>query len=176
VVTFKCRLDGSCCKKYWIPVTHLDLWRLYYYGGIVDLENYVRLAESSDPGSDPKPVLFNGEYKHLALAERGDGCVFLENGKCQVHSYKPLVCRFYPFVYYVKEDGDIGIDVNEKAVGECRFSVDGGSSPFISIDSSSPPPASQRSPRARSPQWLPSSRLGLTASTGLGSPEAPVSA
>lgn len=119
MVTFKCRLDGSCCKKYWIPVTHLDLWRLYYYGGVVDLENYVRLAESSDPGSDPKPVLFNGEYKRLALAERGDGCVFLENGECRVHPYKPLVCRFYPFVYYVKEDVDIGINVNEKAVGEC---------------------------------------------------------
>jgi hypothetical protein len=46
VVSFRCRLDGSCCKKYWIPVIHLDLWRLYYYGGIADLENYVTLVES----------------------------------------------------------------------------------------------------------------------------------
>jgi Fe-S-cluster containining protein len=119
MVVFQCRLEGSCCKKYWVPVTHLDLWRLYYYGGIGDLENYVRLVESSDPSSDPKPVLFNGEYKHLALAERGDSCVFLENGKCRVHSYKPLACRFYPFVYYVNEDGDVEIDVNEKAIEEC---------------------------------------------------------
>ncbi|MCC6052882.1 MAG: hypothetical protein LM569_01615, partial [Desulfurococcaceae archaeon] len=42
-----------------------------------------------------------------------------------------------------------------------RFSADGGSLPFTSIDSSFPPSASQRSPRARSPQWLPASRLGF---------------
>jgi Fe-S-cluster containining protein len=119
MVVFQCGLEGSCCRKYWVPVTHLDLWRLYYYGGIGDLENYVRLVESSDPSSDPKPVLFNDEYKHLALAERGDGCVFLENGECRVHSYKPLACRFYPFVYYVNENGDVEIDVNEKAIEEC---------------------------------------------------------
>jgi len=119
VVSFKCRLNGSCCRKFWIPVTHLDLWRLYYYGGYYDLESYVRLIESSDPTSDPRPLLFNGKYKHLALTKRDKGCIFLENGKCRVHSYKPLVCRFYPFVYVEKETHDIEIEVNEKAVGDC---------------------------------------------------------
>jgi len=119
MVSFRCRLDGSCCRKFWIPVIHLDLWRLYYYGGYYDLENYVRLIECSDPSSDPKPLLFNSEYKHLALTEHNNGCVFLENGKCKVRPYKPLVCRFYPFVYVEKESGEIEIEVNERAVGEC---------------------------------------------------------
>jgi len=119
MVYFKCRLDGSCCKRFWIPITHLDLWRLYYYGNYYDLEVYVRLIESSDPSSDPKPVLFNGEYKHLSLAESDDGCIFLESGMCKVHPYKPLVCRFYPFVYIVRESGEIDIEVNDKAIGVC---------------------------------------------------------
>jgi Fe-S-cluster containining protein len=55
----------------------------------------------------------------LALAERGEGCVFLEGGRCRVHSFKPLVCRFYPFVYVVRGDGEVDIEVNERAVGEC---------------------------------------------------------
>lgn len=36
-----------------------------------------------------------------------------------VHPYKPMVCRFYPFVYTVHADGSISISVNEKAIGEC---------------------------------------------------------
>jgi hypothetical protein len=57
-----------------------------------------------------------------------------------------------------------------------RFSVDGGSWPFIFMDFKalrhlllnglSEPP---------SPQKLPASRLGFTASTGLGNPESPIS-
>jgi hypothetical protein len=45
-----------------------------------------------------------------------------------------------------------------------RFSADGGS----------PPPASQRSPRAPSPQRLPTSRLVAHHPTGLGNPGSPV--
>jgi Fe-S-cluster containining protein len=120
VVSFRCRLDGSCCKKYWIPVIHLDLWRLYYYGGVADLEDYVTLVEGKEAEGTPKPLLFNGEYVYLALAWRDDACIFLaSDGRCTVHPFKPLVCRFYPFVYHVREDGEVEIDVNEGAIGEC---------------------------------------------------------
>jgi ATP-binding cassette subfamily B protein len=50
-----------------------------------------------------------------------------------------------------------------------RFSVDGGSSPFIFTDfHGSPPSTSQRSPRAPSPQKLTTSRLVVHHPTGLG--------
>jgi Fe-S-cluster containining protein len=119
VATFRCRLDGCCCTRFWIPVTHLDLWRLYHYGGFRDLTGLVRFVDADDPDAEPKPILFNGRYVHLALAERGGGCVFLEGGRCRVHSFKPLVCRFYPFVYVVRGDGEVDIEVNERAVSEC---------------------------------------------------------
>jgi Fe-S-cluster containining protein len=100
-------------------VRHLDLWRLYHYGGFRDLTGLARFVDADDPDAEPKPILLNGRYVHLALAERGGGCVFLGGGRCRVHSFKPPVCRFYPFVYVVRGDGEVDIEVNERAVGEC---------------------------------------------------------
>jgi Fe-S-cluster containining protein len=122
LVKFRCLCDGQCCKKYWIPVTHLDLLRLKIYGGIEVDESIVELKDREIYNLDIYPPIVIGDKEYfLALVSKDDGsCVFLrDDGKCSVHEYKPLVCRFYPFVYYVKDDGEIGIDVNEKAVGEC---------------------------------------------------------
>lgn len=122
MVKFRCLCDGQCCKRYWIPVTHLDLLRLKIYGGIEVDESFIELKDRKYYELDLySPIkIMGGEY-YLSLASREDGsCIFLqEDGKCSVHEYKPLVCRFYPFVYYVKENGEIGIDVNEKAIKEC---------------------------------------------------------
>lgn len=67
------------------------------------------------------PIRINKKEYYLGLASKEDGsCIFLrDDGKCVVHEFKPLVCRFYPFVYWVKEDGGIDIDLNEKAMNEC---------------------------------------------------------
>jgi len=122
MVKFRCLCDGQCCKKYWIPITHLDLLRLKIYGGIEVNENIVELKDRENYELDIYPPIVIGEKEYfLALTSRDDGrCIFLrDDGRCSVHEYKPLVRRFYPFVYYVKENGEIGIDVNEKAIGEC---------------------------------------------------------
>ncbi|MEM0026523.1 MAG: YkgJ family cysteine cluster protein [Ignisphaera sp.] len=118
---FRCVLKGYCCKKYWIPVTHLDLLRLHIYSKVEIKPNVINLYESSlyDDLTYPR-VMFKNESYFLALNSKDDGsCIFLsKEGKCRVHPYKPLVCRFYPFVYIEKED-HIDIDINENALGEC---------------------------------------------------------
>jgi len=121
LVIFRCILKGYCCKKYWIPVTHLDLLRLKIYANVDIKPSTISLYEASlyDDLTYPQ-VVFGGEKYFLALNSKDDGsCIFLlRNGKCSVHPYKPLVCRFYPFVYI--ENGDnISIEVNENALGEC---------------------------------------------------------
>ncbi len=64
-------------------------------------------------------ISLGGRKYFLALASKSDGsCIFLEDGKCSIHRFKPYVCRFYPFVY-VEKDGDVDIEVNENAIGEC---------------------------------------------------------
>ena len=34
MVDFYCTKCGTCCTKYWIPLSHLDLFKLKFYGNI----------------------------------------------------------------------------------------------------------------------------------------------
>lgn len=126
MVVFHCLLKGYCCKKYWIPVTHLDLLRLKMYANVDIKPDIISLYESSlyDDLTYPR-VRFENEEYFLALNSNEDGtCIFLlKDGRCKVHPYKPLVCRFYPFVY-VEKGEHIDIEVNENALGECPGLID----------------------------------------------------
>jgi len=122
MVSFKCLKKGLCCIKYWIPVTHIDLFRLETYGEINAIE-VVRLVNSRifrAQGRIPK-IKFKGDKYYLALRTKSNrACIFLtKEGECSVHPFKPLVCRFYPFVYSVSGDGRIKIKVNKDAAKEC---------------------------------------------------------
>lgn len=108
--------------RYWIPVTHLDLFRLEVYGEINAID-VVRLVNSKIFRAQKKfpQIKFKGQEYYLALRSRPNhACIFLtKDGKCSVHSFKPLVCRFYPFIYSIRNDGSIEIKINEEAIGEC---------------------------------------------------------
>ncbi len=125
MVRFRCLKKGICCKKYWIPVTHLDLYRLHVYGGIENIEFFIELREADlySVGTSRfiSTIIFRSREYYLSLASLEDGaCVFLTpEGLCSVQQYKPLVCRFYPFVYVVKSENEVEIEVNENAIGEC---------------------------------------------------------
>ena len=118
MVSFQCKNDGNCCKKYWVPLTHLDIFRLHIYGKINDLINYIELHEYNEENSRWKSIIANNTSYYLSLKYDGK-CIFLTNdGKCKVHLFKPFACRFYPFEYEVCGN-KILIDVNEQAKKEC---------------------------------------------------------
>jgi Fe-S-cluster containining protein len=102
---------------------HTDLYKLHVYGRIEMHQpvDYVDLRLCDDEDRRFKILRFRGDLAYLALKSNYDGCVFLSrDGKCSVHDFKPLVFRFYPFLYVVKEDGDVDIELNEKAIEECK--------------------------------------------------------
>jgi len=124
MVRFQCKLEGLCCKKYWIPITHLDLLRLHIYDGfsveqLVDVIDFYPAEALTEERY--KPIKTGAIYQYLALKSRDDGgCIFLSpKGLCTVHLFKPLVCRFYPFVYWIRDDGEIDVDIYDKALEEC---------------------------------------------------------
>jgi len=124
---FRCLKRGFCCRRYWIPVTHLDVARISSYLGI-SVAEVVDLKPVRIYGSYPQipTVLIDGEPHYLSLRDREDGsCSFLDldSGKCLVHPVKPLVCRFYPFTYRL-EKGEIRVVVAEGAIGSCPGLVD----------------------------------------------------
>jgi Fe-S-cluster containining protein len=102
---------------------HTDLYKLHVYGRIEMRQpvDYIDLRLCDDEDRRFKILRFRGDLAYLALKSNDDGCVFLSrNGKCSVHDFKPLVFRFYPFLYVVKEDGDVDVELNEKAIEGCE--------------------------------------------------------
>lgn len=122
-VRFKCTLCGECCRRYWITVTLDDL--LAIYANLSLKPSQVAALYNSNMASDwnaPRIRLGNGQY-YLVLRKRMDGsCIFNEwrGGKmiCTIHSFKPLTCRFYPFIYSWRDDV-LYFEVYSKAVGYC---------------------------------------------------------
>lgn len=119
MVEFNCILCGKCCEWYWIPLTHLDMFRLKMYGGyqlrkIVDLKD----VQNKELKDEFIVEIEDGEY-YISLHREENMCIFLEDGKCLVHKFKPLVCRFYPFLYVVKRNGEVRIEINNEAIGKC---------------------------------------------------------
>ena len=117
MVGFTCRMDGKCCRIYWVPVTHLDVFRIVYYG---DFKPEEFLKPHEGPSSSIPSIKTRRREYCLALRQDMNKCVFLlDNGKCSIHEFKPLTCRFYPFVYVTRNGKAIDIDVYSKALGKC---------------------------------------------------------
>ena len=122
-IRFKCTLCGECCKRYWIPITHIDLVRISEYTGF-DIEDFTTLfnKEMTSGWDYPEIKLKSGTY-YLVLKKHLDNtCIFNKyirgNLICEIHEIKPFICRFYPFTYWF--DGDvIKFEVYEKAIDFC---------------------------------------------------------
>jgi len=120
MVLFHCLRCGVCCTRYWIPLSHLDLFRLEFYGDVdvyfaVVLRNIFIYRSSKH-----YPVIeFKDRKYYLSLRNFHGRCIFLsDSGECLVHGFKPLACRFYPFKYTVMNN-DISIEVEKTAVRKC---------------------------------------------------------
>jgi len=88
---FECKMCGKCCRKRPTPIvlTGLDTFRIAQTMGKPPGEILGKITEYV-LGTDSHIPL-------LILKERLDGsCSLLRNGKCMVHSNKPIVCAIYP--------------------------------------------------------------------------------
>ncbi len=122
-VRFKCTLCGECCRRYWITVTLDDLVEIFINtklkpSSITALYN----ANVAGDWQAPRIRLKDGQY-YLVLRKRIDGsCIFNEwvNGKmiCSINNFKPLTCRFYPFIYHWSGEV-LYFELYDKAVGYC---------------------------------------------------------
>ncbi len=83
------RCDAPCCVLYEVPLLEADIERL------------------REAGREPAEFV---EYEddRAYLRREKKGCVFLEEGICTVHPFRPTACRTYPFV--VRENGEIERD------------------------------------------------------------------
>jgi Fe-S-cluster containining protein len=133
-VRFTCTLCGECCRRYWIPVTHIDVARIAEFTGMKP-RDFLALFPRDMAADWDEPVikLKDGEY-YLILKKRLDGtCIFNkwvgDKLICSVHPVKPNVCRYYPFIYWL-DGGIVKFEVYDKAIGYCPGINRGGFASF----------------------------------------------
>ena len=115
MVSFTCTLCGRCCRMYWVPITHIDALRITDRTGL-DSVDFTALYNAEVYESRMPKILLNGKTYFLGLKRRNDGyCVFNAKGPCTIHRFKPIVCRFYPFKYEVR-NGMVRISILPEAV------------------------------------------------------------
>jgi len=90
-----------------------------HYGGYKP-RYFLRLYPAAGYKSTmPKVRLKEGEG-YIGLKRYVNGvCVFNVDRLCIIHKFKPLTCRFYPFLYVTSGGRVLRIEVNKDAIGVC---------------------------------------------------------
>ena len=94
-VFFECSNCTECCKLNNIPATEEDIIKMVENGVEVD-----QAIEVLSPILIPCPNIENGVTKAYILRKKPfvNECAFLnENNLCNIHEFKPLACKLYPF-------------------------------------------------------------------------------
>lgn len=91
-----------------------------------DMERIHRFNE------DKEFIEFNVNLNAPIISRRewDSGCIFLEDMKCSIHKYKPLICRLFPYAIYfspIEEGEESGMHI-----------LPDGTKVYIYIDSSCP--------------------------------------
>ncbi len=104
-VWFQCNSTTACCRYHEIPITEKDIQRILDNG--YDLFQFI---------VEPSPILIKSKMKEGAYTKAymlkkkpfTTECVFLEDGKCKIHEFKPTACKLYPFTLRpVEENHDL---------------------------------------------------------------------
>lgn len=74
--------NAFCCRQYDIPVSEADIETISRkgYKARKIMQNLVTVPQHSDKKMPSKP------------------CSFLKSGRCEIHRFKPLSCKLFPFI------------------------------------------------------------------------------
>jgi Fe-S-cluster containining protein len=107
---FECTKCGDCCREdsLLITVTGSDIVRISTALGLSPmgimraLDFYVVDAQESLPvglQGIPSPKTERGQaFIALKKMDNGD-CIFLKDNLCMIHTFRPIVCRSFPFTF-----------------------------------------------------------------------------
>lgn len=106
-IKWRCTLCGECCKRYVPLVLPEDVQRIQCSLNL-PLSKFLVFYRSTDfeqkvDESDER--FFQTRHGKLALGldrieQSPDGrlgCIFLKDNKCSIYSFRPYICRQYPF-------------------------------------------------------------------------------
>ncbi|MBM3943508.1 MAG: YkgJ family cysteine cluster protein [SAR202 cluster bacterium] len=107
MIKWRCTLCGECCKQYVPLVLPEDVQRIQssLHRPMSSFITFYRETDFQGPLDESyQPQLFQTKHGKLVMGlnrvdlEGGEvGCIFVKDNVCSIHSFKPLVCRQYPF-------------------------------------------------------------------------------
>lgn len=117
---FKCTKCGNCCKdpSTFVNLTFLDVKRLSQglKADVLEILEIVGFYTYQDEDYDRlieqlvfKPIQTERGKAFLGLLRNENGrCIFLKNDEtCSIYSYRPKICRTFPFTYILKDEKGI---------------------------------------------------------------------
>ena len=125
---FECQRCGKCCSLYCIPCTDKDIHRILEFLKLPPERacDFIELVEPEDDILDsyadvPKILVEDIISENLVLVIKSDAieqyCYFYDDEKkCTIYPARPLVCRFFPFVYEYEEDSEAALLENPEDI------------------------------------------------------------
>ncbi|MBN1786039.1 MAG: YkgJ family cysteine cluster protein [Candidatus Methanofastidiosa archaeon] len=111
---YTCRMCGECCHCRTVPLSRDDMQRIGRLQEDADFTEYNLVLRT--------PVISRREWDL--------GCIFLDDRRCRIHQYKPLICRLFPYAMLFKPLDD------EDEVA--KHTLPDGTGIYLYIDSSCP--------------------------------------
>jgi len=88
-VSFECNGCGLCCGDTEQKTRHILL--LESEAKCISEQTCLPIDQFAEPISDKEP------YVYEMLKPTNGKCFFLKDNRCTNYTYRPLICRFYPF-------------------------------------------------------------------------------
>jgi len=99
-IKFRCTLCGFCCRSYTPLVTPEDVRRIQHHlqQPLSSFVVFYRPDDFSVPVDDDERFFITKDGPlAMGLLRQGEACVFLKGNLCSIHSFKPGICRSFPF-------------------------------------------------------------------------------
>jgi Fe-S-cluster containining protein len=89
---------GRCCTSFGVCVTPSDIRRIALETGLEPISFIAAIPEPPDRERDEPSVIIDGKPSLIILKwSKHRNCIFYGSEGCTVYSYRPLLCRAYPF-------------------------------------------------------------------------------
>jgi Fe-S-cluster containining protein len=98
---FNCESCGNCCRYKSVNITHNDVQNILDNRPDIKVEDFVEFIVSNNNNHHHVDKINIKDNKNLMILKKKESileCVFLDNNKCLINEYKPLVCKTWPFV------------------------------------------------------------------------------
>jgi len=103
LLDFSCESSGNCCRFFSANLTHFDIQRILENRPDLQPEDFIAFSPPIDKDDMNESFISTYGKRELVLKKKDSHnnikeCVFLnQENRCGIHTFKPFVCRVWPF-------------------------------------------------------------------------------